>query len=401
MIARLHGLALLTTLLVFSLVTVDASAQSVTAPTFRVIDRVQKLMTQDKPAEAIEQLEKLFIKTKNNPYDHAITCQYLAHNSVMMDDVPRARSALESALVAEDKLPDEMLAELKLLYGQIVLRDDEFELAAKVFDEWLAVAEETTAPQLFNAGYANYMSKNLPRAEELLSACLDKSRSNALDSWYQTYYRALFDQGKYERAEQLLFELIDRDESKPVHWRLLASHYLQLEQNNDALAAIMVSYLQNQVTLESDLKQIVTLFDFVDAPERAARLLEKWIAEGKIEPTAESTRQLGNLWLIARENDKAKESLLVAAREAPDGKTFALLGGIYFESEEWVDAYKAYNRALDLGGLEAPNRISMLSGISAYWAGNMEEARKALVVAAESDEYRGQAETLIRKIDET
>ena len=401
MIIRNAGLALFTTLLVFSLVAVDASAQSVTASTFRVIDRVQKLMTQDKPAEAIEELEKLFIKTKNNPYDHAITSQYLAHNSVMMDDVPRARSALESALETEDKLPDEMLAELKLLYGQIVLRDEEFELAAKVFDEWLVVAEETTAPQLFNAGYANYMSSNLPRAEELLSACLDKSRSKALDSWYQTYYRALFDQGKYDRGEQLLFELIDRDESKAVNWRLLTSHYLQLEQNNDALAAIMVSYLQNQVSLESDLKQIVTLFDFVDAPEKAARLLEKWIAEGKIESTAESTRQLGNLWLIAREGDKAKESLLVAAREAPDGKTFALLGGIYFESEEWTDAYKAYNRALELGGLEAPYRISMLSGISAYWAGDMEVARKALVVAAESDDFRGQAETLIKQIDET
>jgi tetratricopeptide (TPR) repeat protein len=376
-----------------------ALAQSVTRATFRVIEEVQQLAEEERFDEAIARLELLVEETKGKPYDHAIANQYLAHNSVMQDNIPRARSALEAALAAPN-LPPEMVAELSLFYGSVLLGDEEFALATDLLEGWYATAKEPVPRQIFTVAYANYMNGNPQRAEELLPVAIDAAGEAAPNSWYQVYYRALFDQKKYAEGEAILYEVLERDPSVALHWRMLASHYLQLEQSSDALAAIMLSYLNNQVDNTQDLKQIVSLYGYVDVPEKAARLLEGWMAEGKIETDASTQKQLGNLWLLAREREKAKEALTVAASEAPDGQTFQMLGGIYFEDEEWKAAYDAYQRALRLGGLDEPRRVSLLSGISAFYADMTEEARAALEDAAESEDYRSQAEALLRKIDE-
>lgn len=374
-------------------------AQSITRATYGVINDVQELMDEERFDEAIEKLELLVEKTRDNPYDNAIANQYLAHNSVMLDDTARARRALQTA-VALPGLPPEMLAELKVFYGSVLMNEEEFGLAAQMFEEWLAVDLYPTAQQLFSIGYAHYMNGNAERAEVLLARAIDKGADSAQESWYQVYYRALFDLKKYSQGEEVLYELITRNPARELGWRMLASHYLQLEQSSDALAAIMLSYLNDQVTSATDLKRIVSLYGFVDVPEKAARLLDQWLAEGKIETDADTRKQLGNLWLLARETEKAKVALRAAADASPDGKTFELLGGIYFEDEDWRDAHRAYQDALRLGGLEEPLRVSLLAGISAYSAGMSDEARSALRRAAESPKYRRQAEDLLKKIDD-
>ena len=121
--------------------------------------------------------------------------------------------------------------------------------------------------------------------------------------------------------------------------------------------------------------------------------------EDKLPGDAETLKQLGSLWLLARERESAKGVLREAATLAPDGRTFELLGGIYFEDEDWDQAHRAYRDALGVGGLEEPLRISLLAGISAYRAGRMEDARISLQAAARSDEFRTQAESLLKKLN--
>lgn len=376
-----------------------AVAQSITRSTHGTINEVQKLMDEERFNEAIAKLELLVEKTKGNSYDNAIANQYLAHNSVMLDDTARARSALQTAVGLPD-LPIEMLAELKMFYGSVLLNEEEFGLATQMFEEWLAVELWPTPQQIFTMGYAHYMNGNVERAEVLLARAIDEGAASAQESWYQVYYRVLFDLKKYSQGEEVLYVLITRNPASELAWRMLASHYLQLEQSSDALATIMLSYMNEQVSSAADLKRIVSLYGFIDVPEKAARLLEQWLAEGKIETDADTRKQLGNLWLLARETDKAKAALRAAADASPDGKTFELLGGIYFEDEDWSAAHGAYQDALRLGGLKEPLRISLLAGISAYSAGMMDEARSALKKAAESPEYRPQAEDLLRRIDD-
>ena len=83
---------------------------------------------------------------------------------------------------------------------------------------------------------------------------------------------------------------------------------------------------------------------------------------------------------------------------APDGKTFELLGGIYFEDEEWSEAYRSYVEALRIGGVDEPPRLRLLAGISAMRAGLTEEATGQLERARQTAKYRKQADGLLDQI---
>ena len=393
---RVLGLSGLALLLAVNL----AAAQSVTRSTFRTIESIQELIEEERHEDAMVELEELVIKTRGIPYDYAIANQYLAHTSIVVDQPAKARKALEEALGMEG-LPVDLVANLKLFYGTILLGDEEYEAAVTAFEDWLVTAEKVSPRQLFGIAYANYMSGKLERAETLMARIFDADpRPKLKNNWYQVYYRILFDLKKYSAGEELLLELLSRDPGDEGHWRLLASHYLQLEESSDALATIMVAYWNDLVSDTDDLGRIVSLFGFVDIPEKAARLLETWLAEEKIPEDSDSLKQLGNLWLLARHRDKAKSALEKAASTGENASIYQMLGGIHFEDEDWIEAHAAYKKALRLGGLEEPERVSLLAGISAYRAGMKEEARSALQDAATADKYKSQAESILRRLDE-
>lgn len=372
------------------------SAQSVSRQTFSSLQEVQELMDAEQYGQARVLLEELIVKVGDIPYDFALINQYLAHTSVMLDDVPRARRALEAALEVEE-LPDDLRTNMNLFYGTVLLGDEEYELARDALEVWYSLAELPTATQVFSYAYATYMSGDVPGSQPLVERAIAESLEPP-DNWYQLYYRVLFEQKRYADAEVVLKGMIARAPTNAVFLRMLASHYLQLEQSNDGLAALMIAYSNELLDAEADLRQIVSLWGFIDAPEKGARLLEEWLHTERLATDAESLKQLGNLWLMARERNNALSVLTRAAEMSPDGRTYELLGGIYFEEEQWTDALDAYEKALRTGDLEVPLRASLLAGISAFRAGDHDKAREALEAARASEEFRPQADSLLRQL---
>lgn len=390
-------LAIICVALLVSFAYHSASAQSVTRKTFTALQDIQKLVEADQPREAQVLLEGLVANTQELPYDNAIANQYLAHTSVMLDQPDKARRALKNALDAPD-LPVDLRTELNLFYGTVLLGAEEFREARNVLEEWLAVEQFPKPSQLFSVAYANYKIDELARAEPLLERAIEMHDAPP-DSWYQIYYRVLFDQKKHSKARTLLHQMLTRDPKNKMLWRMLANHHLQLERNRDALAAIMIAYVNELVTEPNELQQLVSMFSYMEIPDKGARLLEQWLKSGELEANAETTRQLGNLWLMARERKNAKAALANAAKFAPDGRTYELLAGLHFEDEEWPEAYTYFQQALQSGNLSDAPRVALLAGISASRAGRKEDARKALRVAAETSAYRREANSLLRELD--
>ncbi len=388
--ARFVGLLLLTLCGV-------AAAQSVSRSTFGQLEDIQALVEADRPVEAQARLKVLVEETVNRPYDNAIANQYLAHTSVMLDQSDVARAALERAL-ATPELPPDLIAELKMFYGTVLIGQEEFELARDVLNEWLATIASVTSNQLFSVAYANYQAGDLARAEPLLLRAIEQSRNPPL-SWFQVYYQVLFEQRKFELAGEVLHDALTRSPNDRVLWRMLANHHITLEESRDALAALMVAYISELASEPDELRQLVSMFGYVDIPEKGARLLQQLLDGGVVERDRETLLQLGNLWLLARERANAKAVLRDATAVSPDSGTFELLAGIHFEDEEWSEAHAAFQAALNAGDVQEPARISFLAGVSAFRAGETSAARTALRRAAESSEFRAQAQSLLQKLD--
>lgn len=388
------------TVLVAALLITAANAQTASKSTYLKLMDVQKLWEEENYTQALAELRQHATKTGDDPYDHAVVHQYIAHTAILAGQTQTARGALEVAL-AMPGLPQKLLSELKLFYGQLVLGDEDYELARRMLEDWYQTAEGKKQPApIFSLAYANYQTGNLARAEPLLAEAIG-SVPQAKDSWYRLYYQVLFERKKYRDAELVLYGLLNRDSDNESYWRLLANHYLQIEDSREALAAMAIAHQQDLLTDPDDLKRLVSLYSFVEIPEKAARLLEQYLADGTIPEKPETLKQLGDLWLVARERAEAKKYLQRAAAVAPDGRTYELLGSIYFEDENWREAHNNFLRALNLGGIEDAPRIYLLAGVSAFRAGMRDEARSALNEARKSNKLRPQADSVLKRLNDS
>ena len=378
-----------------------ADAATPSRSTYAKLIDVQELWSKDQYDEAFAELEELANKTRDKePLDYAIAEQYIAHTAILSDRLELVRPALEKAL-AQKNLPKAFVAGLKLDYGQIVLGDEDYELARKMLEDWYADTEADKQPsQLFALAYANYMTDHLPRAEELLESALQNSKT-VNNTWYRVYYQILFDQKKYDKAESVVYGLVSRDPANETYWQLLVNHYLHLENDRQALSAMAIARIQGLLNDTDDMKRIATLYSIVEIPEKAARLLQSWVEDGSLKADAQTLRRIGDLWLLARNRDQAKVYLGKAAAVAPNGKTYELLASIDFEDEEWRSAYTNFMQALDAGGLEDRQYAYLLAGISAMRAGMDSQARVSLEKAKSSKKYRSQALAMLRKLNES
>lgn len=377
----------------------DANSQSASRSTFVKLLEIQEMWAVEDYSGALAELDALALKVQDDSYEYALTQQYIAHTLVQAGRSDEALRPLERALQQSD-LPLQLIAELNLLSGQLLLADEEFDRAKPLMEMWFESTEAEKQPaQIFSLAYVYYMTEDLPMAELRMLDVLALAPS-INDSWYRVYYQILFEQRKYAEAEVVLYDLLTRRPDYDAYWQLLTNHYMQIEQSRDALAALAISHLQGHLTSESELRRLSSLYGYVQIPEKAARLVEQWVADTTLPSDYETLRHLGELWLLARHRDKAIEYLELAAQMADDGGTYQLLGSLLFEDEDWQPAYDAFMHALDLGDLEEPLRVHLLAGVCAFRAGMHDEAKISLEEAKKSEEHRAQALSILRRINE-
>ena len=376
-----------------------AAGQKASNRTYLKLMEVQELWNEKDYSQALEVLSKYEERVAGDPYDQALVLQYLAHTYVFIDQIEGSRAALERAL-ALDGIDTPLTAELKLTYGQILMGDDQFDKALDELEFWYENSETDKPPgQVFTLGYANFMTGHLERAEELVDAAIAAER-NPSKSWYRLYYQILFDLKRYPQAEELLLGMIDEDPYENDNWRLLANHYLQLEDRKSALAAVAIAYNAGLLEDAVDLKRMIALYGAIEVPEKAARLLEQHLEDGSLDADPDMLKRLADLWLMSREREQAKTALQRAASVAPSGRTYEMLGNIFYEDEAWDEAYESYLKAIELGGLDQIGRVYLLAGLSAEAGGNKDAAREAFREARKSDELRRQADALLRRLDQ-
>ena len=55
-------------------------------------------------------------------------------------------------------------------------------------------------------------------------------------------------------------------------------------------------------------------------------------------PDPDVLKRLADLWMLSREREQAKVALQRAARVAPNGRTYEMLGNIFYKDEAWEEA---------------------------------------------------------------
>lgn len=385
---RTLSLLFLLTTLALPLATPAQTGMS--ADLHREVQATNRLLEEGKDREAIGRLETLSRRGNLNNYEKAVLQQMLGFAHVGNNDPAQARTAFESAL-SFGNLPEQVTNGVTVALAQVCLDLGDLECSRRHIDQVVAATASPDADLLAVAAYIYYELKQYDAAEGHIRKAIAASKEPS-ENWYQILLAIYREQQAWGKAEQVLRELIARQPDNGNYWQFLSYVLFAQDKMHDALATLMLAWRLGLVK-GNDLERIVGFHANLGIPERAARLLEDWVASGEIDATGDRAVMLGRLWLIARERDKATGYLARAAESASDGNIDLLLGKLMYEDESWQQAITHLEQALKKGSLDdgAEAEAQLLLGISAYHADRKAVAKTAFEAAQRTPRYRDHA----------
>ena len=350
---------------------------------YRRLSAIHELMGESNFDGALSRLEALQ-KQRLTPHELALVFQTFGFVYSQQGKFSAAIPVFERCLEL-DALPN--IAQQGMLYSLSGLYASEgrFEKAIETMRRWFRYEQNPSAEAYMLVGSSYAELERYQESLPYVKRAIEKSEQPK-ESWYQLELSLLFDQNDYRSALQVLKQMIVYWPDKARYWEMLSSVYLELKQDADALAALMVTYSKGQITEQVKLLNLVKMNLFVEIPYRAGTILENEITSGRVERTQKNLELLLSAWSTAREFDKAIEVIDQLAPMTEDASLYLQKAQILNESGRWAEVVEAATQALQIGGLAKPGDAYILMGMASTELEDYEEALRAFEEARKHDE---------------
>lgn len=328
---------------------------------------------------SVEELERQ-MGSIEDAYAKSSAGRHLARNYVARKEYDKAIKYYREALGAEGLSAvanREMLREL----AQVYLLKKDHAAAAQALQQALAL---DLAPQI-----ADYLL--LARAQHHLGRYVDvvatldglQAKGLALNAEQARQAAALYyHAGAYAQCEVVLGRLLELQPDEPGHWHMLASVYLQQNKKKQALDQLTLARQKRVPFAERDVLLLANLHAANNDPYGAAEVLEQGLSSGVIAQSGAHYRRLFELWLQAREQDRARQALQQAARLSDDPELAFYLAQLQMEQEDFAGMHQTMLAACaDPLPDRHVGRANLLLGISQLKLGDPDGARRSLINA--------------------
>jgi len=369
--------------------TVAEGEETLSVATYRKLQQVREMLDGQQAGPAIESLQLLAAEVADRPYEYAYVMQYLAHAQMLQEQTGPALRTLATALERED-LPHHLALDLRFFQAKLLLSQERYEESLAAFDAWFAEDPDPLAEAFFYRGLTQYQTSRYAAAQASLERAL--AMVDAPERrWREVLLAAYVQGGALKKADGLLTTMIGEAPQELLLWRKLAS--VQMERGDRAAALATLSLAQRLHGLETnDLDAIVSMYATLGMPEKGARLLESWTGAGLLDATPMRRRYLGELWLLARERERAKLAFTRLAVDTGDGELDQLAGKLCMEDGQWPEAAASLTRALERGGLDDEPRTRLMLGVALLKSGEVPGALAAFRQAARTPATKASAE---------
>ncbi|WP_276784038.1 hypothetical protein [Thalassolituus oleivorans] len=318
--------ALLSMLLFLSL-SESAVADSLSPATYRTLEQVQTAMTDGDWSGADSVLEEL-IKDLNPGLGLALSYQMQAQIALAQERMTDAEQSLENAL-ALDALPLDQQLNLSSNLAQIYLAGQErreqrtkkaesllFKAIATAESQATAVPPSTFALLAICLQIQQRYGESIPWLNKAINTQAAQQKLPE-ENWLVMLASALYQTKSYNKAAQALGQLTTLKPNNENYWLQRASMYQLLEQPQQQLAVLELAYAGGYLTQESSLIALAQLLIAQGVPERAARLLQQWLADNDknltVSDSEANIKLLATAWQLGREDDDAAIVLSQAA----------------------------------------------------------------------------------------
>jgi tetratricopeptide (TPR) repeat protein len=320
------------------------------------------------------------IDSIDDPYARSSATRHLARHYVQQEDYASAINWYREALAAgglSDVANREMLREL----AQVYLLDENYRDAAQTLDKVLRIKLVPEAVDYLLLAQARYKLGDYVGSV----AALDGIQANGLELTPQQmrqatalYYRA----GVFEQCEGLLGQLLELEPAEPSYWHQLASVYLQQNKREQALDQMMLAMEKGIPFTAPELMLLIDLLAVNGNPYGAAQVLTEAMQAEHLPRDAANQRKLFELWLQARERDRAKRALVQAARLSGDTELYLHLAQLQMEDQQWPQMQQTVLTSCEQQLQDRyVSRANLLLGVSLLKQGSDTAARQAFINA--------------------
>jgi len=340
---------------------------------YKRLSKIHELMGEDRYDEALTEIGKME-NMRLNDYEKALMWQTYGFIYSARGDFGRAIDYFERSL-AEDALSTQ--AQQGMLYSLAGLYQSEgrYEDAIETMRSWFRYAEEPDAGAyiLVAGSFAELerYGEALP-CVQLAIETADKPR----EPWYQLELAIHMEEDDYRAAAGVLRTLIRLWPDKRRYWETLSGVYLELKEDQLALATMMAAYNRGLITDGAKILNLVRLNLYLDSPYVAGRILARGIEEGAVEGDADNLNLLRSAWTSAKEYDRAVAVIDRLGQLTGDPKYYMDKASILNEQARWEAAIAASRQALD-AGTETPARAWLLMGMAYTELDRLGEALQA------------------------
>lgn len=330
---------------------------------YQQLQEVDALQRQDKLLDARDLLEALARQSTLNSYERATLYHKLGYLYFLTDDLSTSIKHYEQVLT-EPERPLAMHLDTLYTLAKLNMRLERYAATITHLQTWLELTEQPSdeayamlAQAYYHTSHYQLVVDNLLKAVELSEA----RQNQPNEQWLLMLQQSYVELGLAEKQVSVLKWLM-RIYPKRDYLLALASTYGILDRNEDQLSVLEIAYARQHLTESSQLLTLASLHYSLGAPYKAAKVLEKGLADGVLADTSQQLTFLASAWMAAREHAKAIPVLQRAARLKQDAHLYRMVGNAHYQLGEWQPAANAFKTALTLDHEQNQGALWMILG---------------------------------------
>lgn len=320
-------------------------------PTYNRISRAHTSIEEGKYQDALDELLDLAEDIKDRPYELAVTLQSIGYVYINQEKWELAGQYFQRALNT-NALPAEPEKQLTYSLAQIYATLGNHQKTIDLLTNWFKTAENPPADAYIMMANAYAAQDKYMQAYPHVQTALKKA-DKPREDWYKLALGIQFELKKYSEAADTLEVLVAHWPEKAVYWKQLSGIYIEIGQDQKALATMAMAHKRGLVTESEDILNLARLYMLNEVPYQAGRILEPALERGEVEKTLRNYELLSQAWIQAREFNKGISALSQAAALSDDGELFVRAAQLEMSLADWEGAMAAARKAIDKGGLDS------------------------------------------------
>lgn len=310
-----------------------------------------------------------------------------------------------SEAVRINQLPNQTHFEMILQIAQLYNAIEEYDKALEQLDFWFCVSTEDARKQadvwVLKASL-HVQKEEFREGLDAIDQALEIS-DDPKESWYRLKLGMLMELEDYRPAVDVMKILIQMDPDRKEYWTQLSGIYMELDEQEEAMAALRLAYRRGMLDKGSEYTQLAGLLQEMEAPRLAAEVLQEGLEEGYVENTSDNWEMAAGAWYQAREMDESLAAYERAGGLSDSGRIDFQRASIMTADENWEGALSAAQRALEKGDLTTSQEgnAHLLVGMAHFHMDNLDRAEQAFNRAANYGTLRTAAREWLNHIEQT